>query len=112
VSKHSYSANTARDRSERSKQNCTVEQDILVFDVMQIVLQILVNWECPSWANLPQTSYTWLGDETFTFKGAIPIHNKRHFGSRTYETHLSSQNIDKLRQLVNAQAANQAANTS
>src|SRR5690242_5371663 len=55
--------------------------------------------------HLPPTCDARWDCKTFPLPGLVFFDQIRHFGARTHETHITTDHVDKLRQLVQAKAA-------
>src|SRR5207302_2259798 len=100
----SYGTHATDNSRNRTKNNGTIQKQILIPDVVKVILQIFVNRKCPCRTDLPQSRYPWFCRKSFALGRMIASYNERHLRPRTNQAHLTFKNIDKLRKLIEAQA--------
>src|SRR5579862_8588573 len=81
-------------------------------NIVQVIVQILVDGISPSGTNLPQPGDSRLHGQAPALQLSVFLNNEGHLGTGSHEAHLSLQDVDQLRQLINADASNQASETS
>src|SRR5437660_3291525 len=80
--------------------------------VLPVVLHPLLEAAVRPTSHLPKTGDPWLHRETNRVREAVLLHLARQRRSRTYQAHLPPEDVQQLRQLVQAGTAKNAADPS
>src|SRR5215216_3351510 len=93
---------------DRANDDLQIEPDRIILDVIQIVLGVQVHGLVTPAVDLPPPCQTGWHRKTLSLPRLILIDEIRHFRTGTYETHRPSQDVEKLREFIQAEAAEQS----
>ena len=105
----SYSAANRKDQSVN--ENGYVHRKGPVADVVEVVLDVGVDWGCAIGAKLPEAGNARNDLKPAALPGVIVFNDKWHFRPRTYQRHRAEKYVDELRQFIQAGATEKTANS-
>ena len=89
-------------------ENGDVHQECAVADVIKVVLDIVVDGKAAKRAELPQSGYARSYAEPLPLLLVVVLHDEWHFRPGADERHIPQQDIQQLRQLIQAGSAKQS----
>ena len=87
------------------EQDCQIHEEVAMADVIQVVLNVFVDKKVPIAAELPESCQAWDNPESLPVASVVSLHNEGHLGPGADQRHVTFQNIDELRQFIQAVAA-------
>src|SRR6266496_5713448 len=90
---------------DRTHHNLQIQPDGIILDVVQIIFGVQMHRLVAATVDLPPTRETGWDSESFPLPWLVFIDEKRHLGTRAHEAHCPSQDVEKLREFVEAEAA-------
>jgi hypothetical protein len=83
-------------------QNGEIQKEVAVADVIEVMMDVLVNWKGTIGTQLPQACNSGDHLKSLPVLRVIALYDEGHFRPRSDQGHASEKNVYKLRQFVEA----------
>jgi hypothetical protein len=91
------------------QQDGEVHKKVAMADVIQIVLNVLVDEKVPITTELPESGEARDYPKSLPVASVVSLHNEWHLRAGADQRHVTFQNIDELRQFIQAVSAQPSA---